>query len=265
MESDYRAHLDRDETRCERNLPIPFPIPSDPNAVTWRVMCLDELESLIKEGLSLTRVVDFPDKLEGRLPLPTLAHLRATKEESADIFIRKNEIMRLATFVSCWRQDQEESIIMWDEYDSKRCKVAVRSSAHKLWSQCTKIALGMTRGDSRLGVVTYINPELQGFVLRNGNLPLTHKHTNYSWEREVRIVRTDPGLEDSITKNFEETSQIIMSPGPVRQNLQVNLDELIENVVLNPAAKYSFKSTVTSILATKNLEARLIPSSIRGG
>ncbi len=255
----YAKHQAHNAYRFVRGLPVAYPLPENEHSLVWRVMSISELQLLFSGRLSLTRMLDFEDGLEGRLPELTERWIRDRySEDAAERLIDGARGLRSVAYVSCWRMDEVVSDVMWEAYAThSSAMVAAGCRVYDLWELCPKIGSGMHRGMLRFGLVRYLNHERRGFAYRNGNMPLMFKHTRFAWENEVRLVLVDSAAEDIV--RVSEVGGGIGEGilGPARRVVPVD-PQFISTVILHPNCTPTQEVTVRQLLkqAGSNIEVR---------
>ena len=158
-----------------------------------------------------------------------------------------NQQLRTASYVSCWHAGNQESEAMWRLYCPSNEGVAIRTSYQKL--------VDSVAHDSSLhiGAVTYLDYETGGYPLTNVFYPLMHKRISFAHENEIRIVKLD--MELSIGKTV----------GPVGITVDWDIDNLIEEIFIDPYAPEYYAEIVRPIVAqfAPNLESRVHWSQMR--
>ncbi len=212
----------------------------------WRYMDLARFLALIdQKGLYFSRLHELVDTWEGAW------------SASDPLFRRDPEYMQLAAsqltssvpLVSCWHENETESVAMWKLYVSGKEGVAIKTNVSSL------IDLFSVGREMKLGRVLYrdINdfqhsPEV--FVFEDGRctsstdvLPLERsvfrKNMGYRHEQEVRAVIYDTYCARQAifsAGNLRTIELGLKEPeGPPGVNVPVDLALLIQEIVVSPA------------------------------
>lgn len=214
--------------------------PAKPSTDTalWRYRTFNRYLSLIKnDALWFYRADKFSDPYEGSVPQRNVEE----RDDDDDREISRSDqlsavyrIWRKMTYLNCWHINQYESAAMWKQYSSEEDGIAIKTSPKRLEN-----ALEIDSNNYRIGNIDYIN-------YKRGKIPdddlvaqFFHKRKSFEHESEYRIIYSDPnekipdedGLSgDQIDGYFSNGVEV-----------PVDLDELIEEVRISPAADLSFK------------------------
>jgi hypothetical protein len=171
-----------------------FDTPSD-HVSLWRYMDIARFLSLLhSNALNFTRVVQLAvdDPWEGVLPV-------GLRNQAAKLGIEKDvepfyELTKSSAVVSCWHQNESESIAMWRLYTTGDEGVAIQTSVGHL-----KAALSEAPWSVVIGRVQYIDHGSGDEVVSralNVLEPLFRKRLSFEHEREVRAVISEPDEPD---------------------------------------------------------------------
>lgn len=158
------------------------------------------------------------------------------------------EVIRPYLFVNCWHASPVESVAMWKIYASENAGIAIVSSRNRLHR-----ALRKSKLDIYLGRVAYVDHDLD-FVGPNLLSAALKKRLHYQYESEVRLIHlVGSGVGQPI------------GPLPTPQlGIQVscNLNDLIEKVVISPAADLWFYQMVKELCRRAGIRRPVVQSRI---
>jgi hypothetical protein len=155
------------------------------NQVIWRYLSFFSFVELVHtKKLRFHRADKFKDPLEGTFTEREWAE-RQTKGRLSNLE-RLTMLMRQFSFVSCWRQGEEESSAMWELYNRGEGTVAIKSTVGQL-----KEILRSRPQMSCVGSVKYINRSTHAEE-EVGQSIVFRKDRSYDFENEVRAVLLDP-------------------------------------------------------------------------
>jgi len=126
----------------------------------------------------------FEDPFEGSLPTANITlREHAYKDMPEGIMnslpaIRK--WFREWTYISCWHANEYESAAMWKLYTQTNEAVAIETDYETLAS--------VLPNNTLLGMVSYIDYEIEPLSERNCFYLFTHKRKSFEHEREVRAI-----------------------------------------------------------------------------
>jgi hypothetical protein len=237
-----------------------FPPRPDPDVVLWRYLDFEKFDCLLSTGRLIMPSAQFlGDPLEGTSPP---GHEKWWKDleanaESEDhrriITDNHEKLSGIAEvfrqhyyYVSCWHMNAVENSKMWGAYTKSSDAVAVTTSYRALRSALpTYIEIGMVR------YLDYANERLPSMNMFEY---ITHKNTNFCFEREVRAVAFRPavdglGLGDFQKNLFELESKkgfVVLAP-------EVGVANLIHSVILHPDATEKFAQQIESRCQSQGL------------
>lgn len=220
-------------------------------AVLWRYMDLPKFLSLLSESsLWLARSDTFKDKREG------IFH-QAMKSEIDDIYkslnhsdidsnneIRNSEdfqtLLSTNTYLSCWHQKAEESMVMWEIYGQSENSVAIKTTASKLKESIDIKSLMKDALEVALDEVSYQNHETVKSE-QNYRQPFFIKRPHFDFENEVRLYL--------LVKDKKPRSQ-----APFGYQVKVGLSRLIEGIYTHPDAENWFYKSVQDLVRKFGLD-----------
>lgn len=218
--------------------------------VLWRYFTLLKFEKLINDrSIYFCRADKFDDPLEGRTPRGTVREMYRTSPPfvaSAVQMVR--DMFRGKTYVSCWREDQEESQSMWTSYAANATGVAVKTTVGRLKSSIT------AEESFVLARVRYLDFDSHPNV-NDVHQQMLIKSVDFQGESEVRLIH----LTDVAGGRLDEVMQPKIETGI---NLKANLYDLIEEVVIGSRASESDIERVKRRLVGINCLAKLRISNL---
>lgn len=200
---------------------------------SWEALQLPRIE---REILRDALVVEERRREEERLPAltPPRDPPETICKQLAQVW---DNFTRLAS-ISCWHQNDAESIAMWKLYTSGAEGVAIQTTIGRL-----KKALEGAGRPMRIAAVQYIDHQASddGEPIKrttNPMLSVLSKRNVFSHEREIRVVidyledfasrarPTPDGLAPEIPSQFTGKEK--------GENLPIDLDLLVERIVVSP-------------------------------
>jgi hypothetical protein len=226
------------------------------DVMLWRYLDLAKFVSMLEsQALFFARLDTQPDPFEGSLPQRDGTDLDFGELTPGGLDVgRAREFVRLhreslATFrpralISCWHMNDYESMAMWDLYAQSGSGIGIRSSSHRLIRSLESAAGDPPTARAFMGVVRYIDYNTT-LVLPNTALDfLTFKRTSFAHERELRVV--------------------VLSTNPVvgGQNIACNLDSLVDEIFVSPAAPGWFRDAAQAVVDRFGLRRKVRQSDL---
>lgn len=244
------------------------PQPPNEEMLVWRYMDLARfIDLLATKRLALPRLDQFRDKFEGSVPdkyyegmdrdawvvsvYPSYSIRGSNRQELA----KQTQMLCYATYASCWRLDNFESVAMWERWCSGGNGLAVALSYARL-------AASANYHQVFIGCVRYIDYATETFPdWQWKNHAFMHKRREFSDEREVRIIYHAngwAGADGRRSVGKHDLDAVAFIPW--------NAEELIERVILSPDAdKLTESAVVRSIGAfAPRLADKVVTSRLRG-
>jgi hypothetical protein len=218
--------------------------------VLWRYFTLVKFEKLIKDqSIYFCRADKFDDPLEGRTPRGTVREMyRSSPPFVAGAVQMVRDMFRGKTYVSCWREDKEESQAMWSSYAANATGVAVKTTVGRLKSSITSdVSFVLAR-------VRYLDLESHPNV-NDVHQQMLIKSLDFQGESEVRLIH----LADVAGGRLDVVMQPKIEAG---MNLKTDLYDLIEEVVMGVNASKSDMERVKRGLAEINCLAKFRVSNL---
>lgn len=196
-------------------------LPSD-DVRLWRYMDVGRFLALLRTSeLYFARRCELDDKWEGCLPAALASQFSGSDLPGA----REMRAAMLARFdkdidrwvVSCWHENDQESVAMWSLYTTGQEGVAIQTTAGLLKAHMMSAALPVIR----IGRVQYIDHDCDStpFNFPGNGVQLLCKRRSYSHEREVRALFYDQSQDPTTGRGV---------------GVPVVLPRLIEKIVVSP-------------------------------
>lgn len=213
--------------------------------VLWRYFTILKFEKLIKDqSIYFSRADKFDDPLEGRTPRGTVREMyRSSPHFVAGSVHMVRDMFRGKTYVSCWREDQEESHAMWESYAANATGVALKTTVGRLKSSIT------AEESFVLARVRYLDFDSHPNV-NDVHQQMLIKSLDFQGESEVRLIH----LTDVTGGRLD----VVMQPKiELGLNLKTNLYDLVEEVVMGANASVSDMEKVKKGLLEINCLTKL--------
>lgn len=218
-----------------------------PNTELWRYMDLARFLALIdQKQLYFSRLHELEDHWEGAY---SSSDPLFSRDDPKAVRLAVTDYMNWAPLVSCWHENDTESVAMWELYLSGREGVAIKTAASSL------IRLLSMERELKLGRVGYcdvdgINKEPEVFTFeqgrRTGKRPhhieryVFRKNPSYKHEQEVRALIYDTySVEQAITNS--DSAERLKSrlrgerpKPPAGLSVSVDISVLIQRIVVSP-------------------------------
>jgi hypothetical protein len=218
----------------------------DQSTILWRYMDLAKFVSMLeKKAIWLARADTFGDKHEGRFPDEMLEYINKAYEtfddndnspikDASDFqdYLVKN------TFISCWHQNLEENMVMWEIYGKDKNAVAIQTTVAGVTENTNSSNLS---GHSLIMKnVEYKNTnEITGVLLYEDCFFRKRRH--FSFEKEVRISL------DTYSRRSPKKHT------PYGYELPVFLNGMIQKVIIHPDSPKWFQEVINSIIKKYDL------------
>lgn len=243
-----------------------FNPPEDENIKIWRYLDIPKFLWLLeRKSLYFSRSDLLGDSFEGSLPSTPgqfLVDSLLKKQASELLKIDEKDVPPPPSFLDIWRKvcyvcsfhmNEHESAALWSIYTKAKQGVAIQSTFKKLVDSFKSYSINPVF----IGTVKYIDYQ-SGIihVEENAFLPLLHKRKSFEYEREIRVVITQP-------------SAIFVGATPYKEcekheglNVPIDLDCFIEHIYLAPTTKPWIKELLTSIMDKNGINKPLDQSSL---
>lgn len=232
-----------------------FPQPESTATNVWRYLSTAKLLDLLQTSeLHLTRLDLLGDPYEGTIPRPlhtmrTESSKKLGAEGLIQHFANLTKQVRQSLFASCWNLSPDESEALWRLYAGTNEGVAIQTSYQSL--------ADLVGADEHLfvGKVTYIDYELETFPHGNIFYPAMYKRRAFSYESEIRLIRTD----------FDST--LDASPPPSNHRLRLDLETFVQSIVINPYSPGWYEDAIRWLVAktSDSLAGRVYSSKMKVG
>ncbi len=210
-----------------------------PKEMLWRYLDYSKFEDLVSTStLYFSRPDRFKDPFEGRL---THAD-RKVVSESDRVFRQSYRIVdedatrsaqhdmhRQVVFISCWHRNTHDTREMWDAYTESSDSVVVSTTVNSLLRH-------MPSSIMQYGV-TYMSTDKPRTEFSHNSL-FFYKPTEYSFEREYRMLRT-PETEETFDPE---------NPADTHRRVPIPFLKVIHRIVIHPAASIKTQAKVHAIL-----------------
>jgi hypothetical protein len=227
------------------------------NSLLWRYMSLDKFINMIStRQLFFSRLDNFPDQLEGTMPIKNKAIIADDIKElpshsEAIQFSERKEIIvnsyRGFTLANCWSKNDAESFALWKIYlDGAKHGVAIQTSYDKL-----KKSVSSQTNDILFGEVEYVN-ELDSIQQQTISL---RKIPPYIFENEVRAVIFNQFTKEGPRKGFPKYKYGL--------SVHVDIENLIEKIYMPPLSPKWYEETVFNLIQKYGYNFLLVPSEIK--
>lgn len=247
------------------------------NTPVWRYMSYDRVVGMVEnEEIHFHRSDSFTDPLEGSVPRA----LRDMSDKTYDDVLDDNgnakekirsvlEMMRKATFLSCWHLNTGESMAMWELYGKSNKSVAIKSTVGRLSRAIEEPDGGMTL----IAPVFYADysSEYDDLDERSRDIldslfpvdsdPKMHelyklKEASFRHEREVRVIYqamgaiSEPTDDDADWANdFPfETKEGSDEPADEGFNSPIDIDELVDSIRVSPKTSSQVQRDLGQVL-----------------
>ena len=254
------------------NSVLPGITPPKDTDLLWRYMSFEKFVSLLAtRSLFFTRADKFDDPFEGFTP-PLVKKNYEQTVSNFNIFEEFQKNFRKYALCSCWHQDDEESMAMWDKYHLHNSGIAIKTTYGDL-----KACLGEGYRVF-LGKIEYINHYDYPVPHNIKDLsPLYtwyfHKRKTFEHEKEFRAIFFDVprSLMDYIDKDgniihLESTLEGNKYPDTCKtgKSLKVNVDRLIGEVITSPYIKNEewITEMVSSVVNQYGFDFDVKPSTL---
>jgi hypothetical protein len=209
----------------------------DSDLTIWRYMDLWKFLDIIENNkLYLTRLDQFEDKFEGRIPIRNVRNL-GNNSQLKKIDSYSDIALKTSTYVSSWSIETNETYPLWKIYSDYRTAVAIKTTVGNLIE-----SISNNEQNQYLGKVNYVKPK--GKYLFKGNFfqLALDKREYFMFENEVRIITTLSGA------NYDELLKL-----PLGLKINIDANKLIEEIYLAPLADDNLKSLIELKLKEINI------------
>jgi len=218
----------------------------------WRFINIDKLILLLKDGLYFSSseiIAKKYDPWEGIIPQKSLdATYNFLKNDKRSIVVSNasslieqiklfSKDLRPSIFLSCWHINNIESKHMWDTYTTRKLGIAIQSSYKKLCQSLEKSNHRVYVGCVQYGETII---DMDGILCAYLNKRIQFQH-----DHELRCVILDP-------KN--KSKGILVK--------SISLNDLIENIYVEPNSSDSFLKKIQVIVDNNNLGIQVKKSTI---
>jgi len=254
-----------------------FEEPTDHNTAIWRYISLPKLLDMFQtETLFFTRADKLRefDKFEGRYftkgekdsndaitafhekypDLEQLRHSRAMVGINQQINDFHEKRLTKEIFINCWHIAPHENIAMWKIY-SDVFGVCIKSNYTKLCDSFigNDISHYQIKSKIYIGTVKYIDQNTTRIPKDYSFRPFIHKSIEYEFEKELRCLTQHHYDDDSAPHGGRIPQEFLRA--------KINIQELIEKVILHPAAPDWYFKILVNLCAKYDVKETLIQRS----
>jgi hypothetical protein len=220
----------------------------------WRYVDVPKLVSLLQtKSLYFSRIDRLHDVHEGKIGRHAEAALRAAREEDSrfgafvDALPVSSRFAR-AHFVNCWCLHEHESDALWRIYGGvSNGGIALRTTYQRLVNHLPPTDF--------IGQVTYLDYDATSYRMDNVFHFIMHKRTQFSYEHEVRIVRTPYEVDADALFHLDRLPSGVACP--------IEPNDLIESIVTSPYSEDWFVDVVSGLAKTYGLTASVETSAMK--
>ena len=224
-----------------------FRQPDSTESRVWKYMDFTRFVALLHtQSLYYCRVDCLDDSFEGCVGRSALPDFEEAVGKGPGSHGRMSTFVEMARkhFVNCWCMHEHESDAMWRIFGRDAgTGIAVRTTYSRL--------IDILPASDFIGLVTYLDYDTESFGLSNLFNYVMHKRTQFSYENEVRIVRSI--LDESMSRLVGD--KIECNPPERGISVPVHIDLLVEDVVVSPYAPDWILKTVTAVAKRFGLSA----------
>jgi len=178
----------------------------------------------------------FTDQLSVQIA-PTLALA------AVDLMSANAEKMRNHIYINCWTANEHDCYLMWKSYARTDESVCIQTTMNRFSRAVQASSL-----DIYIAPVNYIDYQIDHFPSGNCFIPYLYKQKYYREEHEIRAMIFDG-------KNYQLSTLGVDGNPPAGLRVDVELNDLIESVFINPNAPSWFSELVKSVLKKYGIPA----------
>lgn len=239
------------------DLDLPWFVKPDPDKLLWRYMELSKyLSMLVTRSLWFARADKLGDPYEGSMSRANVKRRPEVYKEAipGDVLKQMEDVRRKLVkyhYVNCWHCSEVESMAMWRLY-MKVHGIAIITTAARM-----REAIDST-DDIYLSHVNYVDYGSSWIDEGNTFSPFLHKRRSFEHELEVRAIVPripDPSEGETLTLD---------APSPEGLAVPANLNHLIAEVRVAPAAPQWFRDAVADVTARYGLTCQVSQSTLDG-
>ncbi|MCX6026854.1 MAG: hypothetical protein NTY23_11455 [Chloroflexi bacterium] len=177
------------------------------------------------------------------------------------------ETGRQEAYVNCRHENDRESMAMWKLYGLRGCPIAIRSSIGRMKQTIIDVEERV-----RIGRMRYLDWErVAGGSWTNILVPCLQKDASYEHEHEVRMVIWKspwdfpfPSFVATPEEGCKAVEAHVRRRMPTGIPLPVDLDALLEEVVVGPAAEEWVADLVKDVMARFQVQKPVRRSELLG-
>ena len=229
--------------KVEREIHPDCNLPSDLDKSVWRYMDISKFQSLLNEkALYLCRADRLQDRFEGTYSRQQILEMedwfkKIGEPNMSEVERQNREQDRLRTYINCWCMYDYDLDLMWQGYVRNHPGVAIKSSVRKLQQICDNAVAHWPLDISRVSYFDHANGEFTNYF----GTPSTFlkKDNHFQLDNELRIIH-HPNVS---------------TPSPEHIFLPVVLEDLIEEVVLQPKSTHKDLTSVREAMDKAGLKS----------
>ena len=228
-----------------------FIIPKD-ELIIWRYMDYDKFEYMIKKSaLYFARADEFGKYDEAVISFADKEFLRKGREQTGNKNWEsdyQNEITfyeatKTKTYLSCWIHSHNETRYMWNNFTKTNEAIAIKTKVGNF----KKVLIDTNFKEGiQIGKVEYTDPISSTIGIFNIARLYFRKITDFRNENEIRAI--------ILLHSHEE--------GPHHLDVSINLNDLIDEIYLNPSSDFSFENKIKNLLKEFNVNKEIFQSKI---
>lgn len=216
------------------------------DTVIWKYMDISKFISLIsRKSLWLARADTFKDEHEGIFPFEMQKALNLIyrkfeeKGELSDGPINNTsdfqQYLIKNAYISCWHQNIEENMVMWEIYGKTLNSVAIRTTVQDLIDSVDIKYLKKVGSRIAFEPVIYKNPEDVPGEL-DYDTPFFIKRAHFHFEKEMRLYISSYSAQSPNIDN------------PLGHEIPINIDNLVKGLYVHPDAADWFLAAIQALV-----------------
>lgn len=239
----------------------------DDKLIIWRYMSFTKFVSVLdKKALYFSRATNQYDKSEGHYSDASKRGLESSIEsinpDDKNLPVVKKLISRLLNepekdksqfYLSCWQENEHESMTMWEEYMKNDEGVCIQSSVRKLKESISNHPYPAVH----IFKVEYYDDNFKTPIVSDGRAVerFIYKRKDFVDDQEIRAIAGAYSGDDDWFRN----ESVIENDGIY---VRVCLDTLIEKIYVCPKSKKWLLDLVKSVSTKYGLDKEVIQSPL---
>lgn len=232
-----------------------FTLP-EPDAHLWRYVDFIKYVAMLEaQALHFPRADLLSDPFEGSLSVQSRQYRQSFEPEAQERAEEGFRSLRRHTHISCWHVSEVESAAMWRLYAGRG--VALCTNYADL---CASLS---TMLEVYVGVVRYIDYELEHMPGRDNVSQFLHKRNSFVYEAEVRAI-----IQDFNVNTDENGAQVLNldGSGPAVLEVPADLNRMLNDrqaVYVAPEEPVWFHHLVEDVTRRYGLGVPVLQSDLR--